>query len=400
MTGSHLKQQIPAGVRDLLPEEAWRKRESENLLAALFHRWGYREVVTPTFEYYEALAAGRGIEQEEQVYKFLDRQGHILTLRPDMTMPIARLVATRMKEELLPLRLFYIANVFSYEDPQAGRQREFYQAGVELIGSAEENADAEVIALAVEAMKKSGLRNFRVTVGQVDVFNGLVEELKLREADIKRLKATVANKNFVGLQELLAECDVAVADRDRFLQVMAMHGGPEILAAATELVANPKSRNALQNLVRIKELLAHYNLADYVSYDLGLLRGLDYYTGIVFEGYTTALGFPVCGGGRYDRLLGQFSYPVPATGFALGLERLLLALERNNGEFAPAYDYLIAFAPGHSAGALQKAAELRRAGFTAEVNPAGADWAAVNEYARVRRIKNVIFVDDTTVLDT
>lgn len=393
MAKSHLKQQIPAGVKDLLPEEAWRKREAENLLAALFHRWGYREVVTPTFEYYEALVTGRGAEQEEQIYKFLDRQGHILTLRPDMTTPIARLVATRMKEEPLPLRLFYIANVFSYEDPQAGRQREFYQAGVEFIGSAEDAADAEVIALAVEAMQKSGLRNFKVTVGQVDVFNGLVEELKLKEAEIKRIKSTVANKNFVGLEELLDEFRVAPADRDRFLRVMTLHGGAEVLATAAGLMNNRKSRDALQNLGRVKELLDQYNVADHVSYDLGLLRGLDYYTGIVFEGYTTALGFPVCGGGRYDRLLGQFACPAPATGFALGLERLLMALERNGEEALPVYDYLIGYAPGRSAEALQKAGELRQAGFSVEVNPMGEGRSAADEYARKRRIGSVLFID-------
>lgn len=393
MARSHLKKQVPAGVRDLLPEEAWQKREMENLLAALFHRWSYREVVTPTFEYYEALVTGRGAEQEEQIYKFLDRQGNILTLRPDMTTPIARLVATRMKEAPLPLRLFYIANVFSYEDPQAGRQREFYQAGVELIGSAEDTADAEVIALAVEAMQKSGLQNFKVTVGQVDVFNGLVEELKLKESEIKRIKATVANKNFVGLQELLDEFKVSAADRERFQRVMTLHGGAEVLTAAAELVNNAKSQEALKNLNRVSELLENYHVTNYISYDLGLLRGLDYYTGIVFEGYTTALGFPICGGGRYDRLLGQFACPAPATGFALGLERLLLALERNGGEDAPDYDYLIVFTPGQSAAALQKAGELRQAGFTVEVNPLGADGGTPAEYAKQRRIKNIITID-------
>lgn len=393
MAKSHLKQQIPAGVRDLLPGEAWRKREKENLLASLFHRWGYREVVTPTFEYYEALATGRGAEQEEQIYKFLDRQGHILTLRPDMTTPIARLVATRMKDEPLPLRLFYIANVFSYEDPQAGRQREFSQAGVELIGSAEDTADAEVIALAVEAMEKSGLKRFKVTVGQVDVFNGLVEELKLQEDEIRRIKKTVANKNFVGLHELLDEFKVTAADRDRFQQVMTMHGGPEILDAAAGLVTSRKARKALKNLGRVKDLLEQYNVAGHVSYDLGLLRGLDYYTGIVFEGYTTALGFPICGGGRYDRLLKQFAHPAPATGFAMGLERLLLALERGGSEAAPEYDYLIAFAPGRSAAALKKAGELRQEGFTVEVNPLAAEGAVAAEYAKYRKIKHVIIVE-------
>lgn len=393
MVRSHLKQQIPAGVRDLLPEEAWRKREAENLLAALFRRWGYREVVTPTFEYYEALATGRGAEQEEQIYKFLDRQGHILTLRPDMTTPIARLVATRMKDEPLPLRLFYIANVFSYEDPQAGRQREFCQAGVELIGSAEDSADAEVIALAAGAMKKSGLKNFKVTVGQVDVFNGLVEELKLQEDEIKQIKKTVANKNFVGLQELLEEFKVAADDRDRFQRVMTMHGGPEILEAAASLVTSRKARKALKNLGRVKDLLEYYGVTNHISYDLGLLRGLDYYTGIVFEGYTTALGFPICGGGRYDRLLKQFAHPAPATGFAMGLERLLLALERGGTEAASEYDYLIAFAPGQSAAALRKAEELRQEGFTVEVNPLDSDRAAVEGYAGSKKIKHVLIME-------
>lgn len=393
MARSHLKQQTPAGVRDLLPEEAWRKRETENLLAALFHRWGYREVVTPTFEYHEALATGRGSEQEDQIYKFLDRQGHILTLRPDMTTPIARLVATRLREERLPLRLFYIANVFSYEDPQAGRQREFYQAGVELIGSGEDTADAEVIALAVGAMEQAGLKKFKVAVGQVDVFNGLVEELKLQEPEIKRIKITVANKNFVGLQELLEEFGVAAADQERFQRMMTMHGGPEILEVAAGMVNNSKSLEALNNLRRIKDMLASYSVDDSVSYDLGLLRGLDYYTGVVFEGYTTALGFPVCGGGRYDRLLGQFDYPAPATGFALGIERLLMALDRGGEEAAPVYDYLVLFAPGCSAEALQKANELRTAGYTVEVNPIGDVPGGTEEYAKQRRITNVVIID-------
>lgn len=366
MTKNQLKTQIPAGVRDLLPEEALRKRILENCFERTFRAWGYQEVVTPTFEYYEALSVGRGAEEDAQLYKFIDRQGHILTLRPDMTTPIARLVSTKLTDLPMPVRLFYMANVFSYEDPQAGRQREFYQSGVELLGDDSPFADAEVISIAVEILKASGLKNFKVSIGHVDILYGMMEELGLPEDQTGRIKAAVSNKNYVGLQELFDEFDISNADKERFMQVITTHGGKEVIRAAGETTKNRKTCSALEILSRVYDALEAYEVTAYVEIDLGVLRGLDYYTGLVFEGYSAYLGFPILGGGRYDNLLGQFGFECPATGFALGMERLLLSLERegngNVSDFAP--DYLVLYRPDQAPAAFKKARDLREEGHT------------------------------------
>jgi len=364
MTKDRLKLQIPAGVRDMLPGEALRKRSLENIFEQTFRLWGYNEVVTPTFEYYEAMSIGRGAEEEAQLYKFIDRQGHILTLRPDMTTPIARLVSSRMRDALFPLRVFYMANVFSFEDPQAGRQREFYQSGIELIGDGSPFADAEVIAIAVEILKAAGLQNFKVSIGHVDILYGMMEELGLPEAQTGRIKAAVSNKNYVGLQELLDEFNVPAAGKERFMQVIAMRGGKNVIDEAGRAAGNKSALAALTALGSVYDALEAYEITPNVEIDLGVLRGLDYYTGVVFEGYSAYLGFPILGGGRYDNLLGQFGFDCPATGFALGMERLLLSLERegNGNTFVPAPDYVILYNPAQASAAFKKARELRTEG--------------------------------------
>lgn len=359
-----LKQKIPAGVKDILPQEAMYKRVLENNIYKIFNGWGYQEVITPVFEYYQALSVGRGGEEVDKIYKFIDRQGHILALRPDMTTPIARLVSTRMREWELPLRLFYMANVFSFEDPQAGRQREFYQAGVELIGDASPNADAEAIAIAVEALKASGLKKFKISIGHVDLLYGMTEELKLDQDQTRLIKEEVSNKNYVGLQELLVKFDISAGAQETFMKIITMRGNQNIISRASEIVNNPKSLKGLKDLRAVYENLKAYNVTDYVEIDLGVLRGLDYYTGIVFEGYSAYLGYPILGGGRYDNLMGQFDFQAPATGFALGLERLILALQKegrlNDASLGP--DYVILYRNERACEAFGKASALRESG--------------------------------------
>ncbi len=389
MTKDRLRLQIPVGVRDLLPEEALQKRSLENAFEKTFRVWGYKEVVTPTFEYYDALSIGRGAGEDARLYKFVDRQGHILTLRPDMTTPIARLVSTKMRETSVPLRLFYMANVFSFEDPQAGRQREFYQSGIELIGDASPFADAEVISVAVEMLKASGLCNFKVSVGHVDILYGMMEELGLPDDQKGRIKAAVSNKNYVGLQELLGDFRVPASDKERFMQLITTHGGGEVIAEAGSLADNEKTRAALKVLGSVYDALEAYEITANVEIDLGVLRGLDYYTGVVFEGYSAYLGFPIMGGGRYDNLLGQFGFDCPATGFALGMERLLLSLEKEgnlrDSAFAP--DYIVLYEPDMAAAAFKKARELRAAGETVITCLAGDEG-----YAGIQPVKGVIDV--------
>lgn len=401
MTNSHLRLQVPAGVRDLLPGEAQRKRSLENAFEKTFRVWGYREVITPTFEYYDALSTGRGADEDARLYKFIDRQGHILTLRPDMTTPIARLASTRMRDEAFPLRLFYMANGFSFEDPQAGRQREFYQSGIELIGDSSPFADAEAIAIAVEILKASGLQNFKVSIGHVDILYGMMEELGLPEAHKGRIKAALSNKNYVGLEELLDEFEVSETEKENFMHVITARGGREATAEAGRFAENAKTAAALTALENVYDALKAYEVTSHVEIDLGVLRGLDYYTGIVFEGYSAFLGFPILGGGRYDNLLGRFGFECTATGFALGMERLLLSLEKEGNEISPApdADCLIIYNPSQADAAFKKARELREAGQVVVTlrsdmeNPSDLAGSAVPGSQRMPA-KELIFIND------
>ncbi|NLK50955.1 MAG: ATP phosphoribosyltransferase regulatory subunit [Syntrophomonadaceae bacterium] len=318
---------IPAGTRDLLPGEARRRRELEADLAKTFQRWNYQEVVTPTLEYYETLAVDLGEEVESELYRLLDRDGRLLVLRPDMTTPIARMVATRLRHYPLPLRLFYLANVFRYESPQTGRLREFGQAGVELIGKAGAEADAEIIALTVETLRVAGLRDFQLCLGEIQLINGVLEDLALPEAVVPSLKQALTRKDLVGLEELLLQNQVPAAKREMVMGIFRLQGGPSVLNEARQLTANKRAGAALDYLQQVWNCLVDLNVELSVHLDLGLVRGFEYYTGIVFEGYSANLGYPLCGGGRYDNLLGHYDYPCPATGFAVGLERLILALD-------------------------------------------------------------------------
>ncbi|MEW8958127.1 MAG: ATP phosphoribosyltransferase regulatory subunit [Moorella sp. (in: firmicutes)] len=369
MTGNR-NLQVPAGVRDLLPPEAAALRELEEELVAFFKGWGYREVLTPTFEFVETFQAGSPAGEEGSLYKFIDREGRVLALRPEMTAPIARLVATSLKREAVPLRLCYRAGVFRYEEPRAGRLREFHQAGVELIGVGGEAADAEIIALAVETLLKAGLQEFRIGIGQVAVTKGVLQDLALPPEAVARVKGALAGKDLVGLGRLIDEYNLRGRKR-RHLELLAtLHGGKEALEEARANFDQGGATAALAGLERVWEALAACGLEKWLFIDLGILRDFDYYTGIVFEGYVPGLGAPVCGGGRYDDLLGRFGYPCPATGFAVGLERLLMARGeiKGNGQDK---GYLVA---GRDlAAVLRRARELRREGITVIIDGQSED---------------------------
>jgi len=360
--------QIPYGTRDFLPVDAKYKRDIEGALAALFSRWGYDEVVTPTFEYLETLTLGVGGDMQQNMFKFLDKNNRILALRPDMTAPIARLAATRLKEEPWPLKVFYLTNVFRYEQAQTGRQCEFYQAGVELMGIPGPSADAEIIALAVETMLQSGLKQFQISLGQVDFINGIMDEFNLETQQRQQFKHCIVTRNLVGLNELMTTSHLCEKTRQLFKDIPVLHGKDEVLQKAVGMVNNQISRQALDNVAHIYRLLDNYGVAEYVNFDLGLIRDFDYYTGMVFEGYTPGLGFPLCGGGRYDGMLKSFGMDCPATGFALGIERLLLAMDRQGlkttGGECGVY---VGWSEGQLPAAIMQAKELRRQGLAVEL---------------------------------
>lgn len=360
--------EIPYGTRDFLPTEATEKRIIETKLARLFAGWGYDEVVTPTIEYLETLDRGSSHNLEPHLYKLISKDNRMMALRHEMTTPIARLMGSRLQGREMPLRCSYISSVFRYEQSQTGRQCEFYQAGVEFMGSASAAADAEVIALAVRSVLAAGITDFKVCLGQVEFLSGVMEQYQLEEKDAEALKEAMEKHDLVLLEQLVEELNLSESARKALKSLPLLNGGPEMLEKAREIALNARSRRALDNLTEIYHLLEAYQVAEFVQFDLGIIRDFSYYTGMVFEAYTPELGFPLCGGGRYDNLLADFGHPCPATGFALGIERVLLALERR-GEGLPEApkDVYVGYAPGKLEQAVEKALQLREQGKVVEL---------------------------------
>lgn len=357
---------IPYGTRDILPGEARAKREIEDKIANNFLSWGYDEAITPTFEYADTFAlSGAGISEESM--RFMDRSNRTLMLRSEMTTPLARMVATRLKNDKGVKRLFYIANVFRHEQTQAGRQCEFSQAGIELIGAEAPMADAEVLALAVESLKAAGLQDFLISIGHSGFLAGLMEDAKLTKKQADFVKSMILSHNAVGLEEA-AERFIPKPLKDMFRDLLYLQGGRDLLDSLEARVTNPKSLDALKNLKAIYKLAESYGVAPYLSFDLSLIRNFDYYTGMVFEAYAPQIGFNICGGGRYDHMMEAFGNPEPATGFAMGIDRIILSLRRDGRlNMDSKWDIYVAWAPGCQSKAIQKAMELRNGGKNVKV---------------------------------
>ncbi|MBR1729639.1 MAG: ATP phosphoribosyltransferase regulatory subunit [Selenomonadaceae bacterium] len=320
--------ETPYGTQDFLPKSAAIKRTIEKKIFEIFNLHGYEEVVTPTIEYLETLTNGSTRTIEEQLFKMFDRSNRTLALHHEMTTPIARLVSSRLQNSLMPLKLSYNANVFRYEQTLPGRQCEFYQAGVELLGSSYPVADAEIIALAVECLNSAGLNDFEVCLGQVEFASGIMDQNDLDHETKDFLKTAIENHDIVALENRVDELNLSKTAADSLKQIPYLHGGKEIIDRAHSIALNERSRRALDNLTEIYRLLESYGVADKIVFDLGLIRDFGYYTGMIFEAYAPGLGYSLAGGGRYDHMLKDFGLACPATGFALGIERLMLARKR------------------------------------------------------------------------
>jgi ATP phosphoribosyltransferase regulatory subunit len=321
--------EIPRGTRLFLPVMAAKKRYLEERLLTVFQRWGFQEVLTPTFEYMDAFIRGLGEAYQGQFFKLEERRtGRLLALRPDMTTQIAKLAATLLKDQPRPLRFCYVANLFRHNDSQTRNLQELHQTGVELIGLDSPEADAEMIAIAVECMQAVGLHEFRLAVSQPEFIRSLLAEAGL-DADIRApIQAALQKKDSSTLETLVTHCSLTDYYRRVLLQLPTLFGKIEVLDHATGLVQSRAAKRALDNLDQVYTTLTTYGLEDRILIDLSDIRGFDYYTGITFEGFTPALGYRLCSGGRYDHLLGCYGPGDPATGFAIDLDALLEALEK------------------------------------------------------------------------
>ena len=389
---------IPEGLNDLLPEEVLKRRLLENKISQIFTQWGYQEIITPTFEFYDILARGAGSIMKKEMIKFFDREGNIIALRPEMTTPLARVTSTKMQQEPKPLRFYYMGNVFRYDDFKVGGQREFCQAGVELIGVNSKEADAEVIALAVECLKNSGLKKFFIDIGHINFFNGIMQSIKVKEERKQEIKEAILNKDFVLLEKILSFSDIKDKEKEFVLKMPTLRGRGEVLEEAEKMISNRLSESALKEIKEVYNLLRNYGLEEYILIDLGIIRDFDYYTGIIFEGYTDYLGFPVCGGGRYDNLCSKFGRDLPSTGFAIGLERLAIILEKENVDSLKLErpdKYLVYYQNDkrYFRKALEVAGNLRKKGLIVELEVEKREFAEVLNYARSKGVKYIVIVD-------
>ena len=327
MDRRNLGSQLPTGVKIYLPDEAARLRTLQERLIGVFRLWGYREVMTPTFEFFDVLALGTDEAVQERMFRFVDREtGRMLALRADVTPQIARIAATRLRDRPKPFRLAYRTNVFRYDEPKVGRQREFYQAGVELIGLDKPEADAEMIAMAIESFRAAGLSRYQIDVGHAEFVRGLLEGLEVDREVARAVRDALRRKDPAELARLVGELHVSAATADLLLALPDLHGRAEAIRRAEALVQNRRSERAVLQLSEVHRLLTAYGLADHIILDLGEVRGFDYYSGVNFEGYVAGFGADLAGGGRYDHVLARFGDPEPATGFAIDTNRLLLAL--------------------------------------------------------------------------
>ena len=353
--------ETPYGTQDFLPRTAAAKRTIEQKIFKLFASFGYEEVVTPTMEYLETLTTSSGRAIEPHLFKMFDRNNRTLALRHEMTTPIARLAVSRLKDSPMPLKLSYNSNVFRFRTNQTGRQCEFYQAGVELLGISNAFADAEIISLAAQALKVSGLEDFKICLGQAEFVGGLMEQNNLSSELQAKIKSAIECHDIVALENLPVD--------DSLKKIPKLQGGREILSAAQSIAKNERSRRALDNLTEICRLLEIYGVADKITFDLGLIRDFEYYTGMVFEAYAPGVGYSLAGGGRYDNMLQDFGAACPATGFALGIERILSARHfQGVVEDSQVKDFYLSYAAGLEGDAIKKAAEFRAAGKIVEVS--------------------------------
>ena len=323
----------PAGLTDILVKECELKFKIETAAREVFARHGYHVVQPPMFEYYDVYDAA--VTKAENMFKFFDNNGRMLALRPDLTTSVARIAATKPLGEL-PYRIAYSGSAFRNDETFSNdRRREFSQAGIELIGNDGTDADAEVIEIAIEALLKFGVKDFQIDMGHADYYKGLAEIAGLDPIVSDKLRANINDKDFVAIEGILDGIDIDEKLKEVFMELPKMFGGIETaVAAAKNPIIGEKSRAALENLISVYEILKGKGLDKYISTDLGMVPNLDYYTGIIVKGFAKGVAFPICSGGRYDNLTEKFGKALPATGIAIGIERVMTALsdirERND----------------------------------------------------------------------
>lgn len=382
----------PEGTKDLLFVECIVRRNIENTLLDLFKKRGYSEMITPGVEFFDVFNQKTRYFSQEALYKLTDGKGRLLVMRPDSTMPIARVVATRLRDAVLPLKLCYNQTVYRNESTLKGRSDELVQAGIELIGSQTKMADLEVISTAMDSLSAFGME-FSLELGHIGVFRALVDKLEADDKEKDYIRKLIQSKNFPALNDFLdafGNNPVTAALK----KLPALFGGEEVFDKAEELIPDENVTYILDELRDIYRNAAELcNGEGNITVDLGLVNKTDYYTGLIIKGYLKGHGDEVISGGRYDKLIAEFGYDIPAVGFAVNINAISKVIERNG--ILPAVqgaDVIVYAEEGCEVEALKKAKELREEGMIVE-NALFGDIESVREYAKERKIARVVVVD-------
>ena len=358
----------PEGVRDIYNTECENKLYLRATIHNVLKLYGYNDIQTPTFEFFDIFNKEKGSVVSKNLYKFFDRDGNTLVLRPDMTPAIARAASKYYMDDNMPIRFCYQGNTFINNAEHQGKLKEMTQIGSELIGDNKSDADAEVIALVVDSLLKCGLDEFLIEVGHVDYINGIIEAANLDEEKAFEFKNLLLNKNYFGIEELANECNVSDKLKEVFVKLPELVGSIDVINTAKQLYVNDTISNALDRLEKVYNILVEYGYEKYVSFDLSKISNYQYYTGIIFAGYTYGTGDAIATGGRYDNLLKQFGKEATSIGFCINIDNLLVAMQRQKISIGGAsMKNVVLYETTHSKKAIELARNLRNNGINTEL---------------------------------
>lgn len=360
----------PEGVRDIYSQECSRKQKLQEKLHRVFHQYGFEDIETPTFEYFEVFSKEVGTIPSRDLYKFFDREGNTLVLRPDFTPSVSRACATYFNPEKEVVSLCYTGNTFINNSSFRGRLKETTQMGVERMGDDSPEADAEILAMTVECLLAAGLTEFQVSVGQVDYYKAIFAQTGMSQKEEEELRELISQKNYFGVEELVKNKNMDKSLARVLSQLPQMFGSTEVLEKAKSLTDNPQALKAVARLEEIYELLKVYGYEKYVTFDFAMLSKYHYYTGIIFQAYTYGTGEALIKGGRYNQLMKHFGKPAASIGFAIVVDNLLMALSRQKIEMEGEEGVtVITYRKENRIQAIQKAKELRAQGRNVALRP-------------------------------
>lgn len=351
---------IPEGSRDLIFNECRKKKIIINSLEKTFESFGYDEVITPTVEYYKTFSIDDEYMDEEKIYKFFESSGRILVLRPDMTLPIARVVSTKMKELKTPIRLRYTSNIFRVNRKFGGKKNEYTDLGVELIGVPELDGDIEALTMALEGFKKLNISNFKLEIGNIKFFNEIFDKSKIKEDEKEKLAELIEEKSLIELEKFLNSLEIEESKKNFLKRLPWLFGDEDVLNNNIEFKDDKDVMSAILYLKKINKILKELGYEENITFDLGMVPGVNYYTGIIFKGYIEGARAPVLSGGRYDNLIKSFGRDLPAVGFSIDVDLILENINFNNEEKIK--EYIIYYGKNKLVQAIKESRAIRDKG--------------------------------------